>query len=80
LQQLVFHEAGKHKQDALEAEIKSALDGVAYRAIGVRVDEQGVLREAFALIPLGYLTGTAALVNGTAALITGQRRRRNEEP
>jgi hypothetical protein len=54
--------------------------GVAYRAIGVRVDEQGVLREAFALIPLGYLTGTAALLTGTAALITGQKRRRNEEP
>ena len=33
---------------------------VAYKAIGQRIDDQGVLQEPFALIPLGYLTGTTA--------------------
>ena len=43
---------------------------VAYKSIGQRIDEKGALHEPFALIPLGYLTGTAALVTSTAALIT----------
>lgn len=31
---------------------------VAYKPIGQRIDDQGILQEPFALIPLGYLTGT----------------------
>ncbi|WP_438983402.1 DUF3955 domain-containing protein [Vulcanococcus sp.] len=34
--------------------------------VGVRTDSAGYLREPFALIPIGYLTGTAALVTGCA--------------
>ncbi|MFZ9270947.1 MAG: DUF3955 domain-containing protein [Prochlorococcaceae cyanobacterium] len=48
---------------------------VAYKSIGQRIDERGMLQEPFALIPLGYLTGAAALVTGSAALITSRRRR-----
>ena len=48
---------------------------VTYKPIGQRIDEQGTLHEPFALIPLGYLTGTAALVTSTAALITSRKRR-----
>jgi hypothetical protein len=50
--------------------------GVAYRVIGVHIDSNGTLREAFALIPIGYLTGTAAIVTAGAALISRRRRRR----
>lgn len=46
---------------------------VAYKAIGQHIDNRGILREPFALIPLGYLTGTAALVTGTAAFIASRR-------
>jgi hypothetical protein len=49
--------------------------GIAYRVIGVRIDSDGYLREPFALIPIGYLTGTAALVTGSAALLTSRKRR-----
>ncbi len=48
---------------------------VAYKLIGHRIDERGTLHEPFALIPLGYLTGTAAILTGTAALITSRKRR-----
>ena len=48
---------------------------MAYKSIGQRIDERGTLREPFALIPLGYLTGTAALVTGTAGFITSRKRR-----
>ena len=50
--------------------------GVAYRVIGVHIDSNGTLREAFVLIPIGYLTGTAAIVTAGAALISRRRRRR----
>lgn len=49
---------------------------VAYRMIGVHIDSNGVLHEAFALIPLGYLTGAAAIVTGVAALVSRRRGRR----
>ena len=48
---------------------------VAYKSIGHRIDERGTLLEPLALIPIGYLTGTAALVTGSAALITSRKRR-----
>jgi len=41
---------------------------VTYKVIGQRIDEQGVLQEPFVLIPLGYLSGAAAVVTGIAAL------------
>lgn len=42
---------------------------LAYRLIGVRVDADGVLREAFALIPIGYLLGGAGIATGIAGLL-----------
>jgi hypothetical protein len=50
--------------------------GVAYRVIGVHLDGNGTLREAFALIPIGYLSAAAALATGTAALVSKRRRQR----
>lgn len=47
---------------------------VAYRTIGVRIDSDGTLREPFALIPIGYLIGSAAIVTGAAALFTAVQR------
>jgi hypothetical protein len=49
--------------------------GVAYRVIGVEIDSNGTLREPFALIPIGYLAGAAAVVSGVAALISKRRQR-----
>jgi hypothetical protein len=49
---------------------------VAYRVIGVHLDGNGTLREAFALIPIGYLSAAAALATGTAALVSKRRRQR----
>ncbi|WP_438983748.1 DUF3955 domain-containing protein [Vulcanococcus sp.] len=43
---------------------------VAYQAIGVQIDSDGTLREPFALIPIGYLMGSAAIVTGAPALFT----------
>jgi hypothetical protein len=51
---------------------------VAYKLIGQRIDERGRLHEPFALIPLGYLAGTAALMTGSAAVITSSRRKRHK--
>ena len=48
--------------------------GVAYRVIGVHIDSNDTLHEAFALIPIGYLSGTAAIVTGTAALVSKRRK------
>lgn len=42
---------------------------VAYRLIGVRVEADGTLREAFALIPISYLLGGAGIVTGIAGLL-----------
>ena len=42
---------------------------VAYRLIGVRVEADGTLREAFALIPIGYLLGGAGIGTGIAGLL-----------
>jgi hypothetical protein len=42
---------------------------VAYRVIGVRVEADGTLREAFALIPIGYLLGGAGIGTGIAGLL-----------
>jgi len=47
---------------------------VAYQAIGLRIDSDGTLREPFALIPIGYLMGSAAIVTGAAALVTAVQR------
>ncbi|MFM1902078.1 MAG: hypothetical protein RLZZ216_2654 [Cyanobacteriota bacterium] len=41
---------------------------LAYRLIGVQVKVDGTLREAFALIPIGYLLGGAGIVAGIAGL------------
>ncbi len=38
----------------------------AYRWIGSEVDAEGILREPFALIPLGWLCLLGALVGGIA--------------
>ncbi|MEB3322183.1 MAG: DUF3955 domain-containing protein [Synechococcaceae cyanobacterium] len=58
----------------------SAACWVAYRLIGVRVDADGILREAFPLIPIGYLLGTAGIVTGIAGLLwrkpTSSRRKK----
>lgn len=40
----------------------------AFRLIGAEVDENGVLREAFPLLPLGYLFGGAGVITGALAL------------
>ncbi len=42
---------------------------ILYRWIGVRVDVNGVLREPFALIPIGYLLACGALGTGIAWLL-----------
>ncbi len=42
---------------------------VAYRLIGVRVEADGTLQEAFALIPIGYFLGGAGVVSGIAGLL-----------
>ena len=42
---------------------------LAYRLIGVQVEADGTLREAFALIPIGYLLGGAGIVTGIAGLV-----------
>jgi hypothetical protein len=42
---------------------------LAYRLIGVRVDADGVLREAFALLPIGWLLGGAGILTGIAGLL-----------
>ena len=49
---------------------------LGFRQIGSYVDEQGVLREPFGLIPLGYLFATAALC-WTVCLVISAVRRRN---
>jgi len=50
--------------------------GVVYRVIGVHIDSNGTLREAFALIPIRYLSGAAGIVTGTAAMTSRRRRQR----
>ena len=48
---------------------------VGYQAMGgIRIDKDGTLQEHFGFIPLGYLSATAALITGTAALITSRKR------
>ena len=42
---------------------------VAYRVIGTTVDRKGVLHEPFALIPIGYLLGGAAIATACAAVL-----------
>ena len=42
---------------------------VAYRVIGTTVDRKGVLHEPFALIPIGYLLGGAAIATASAAVL-----------
>ena len=42
---------------------------VVYRRIGVQVEADGTLREAFALIPIGYLLGGAGAATGIAGLL-----------
>ncbi|MCT0219444.1 DUF3955 domain-containing protein [Synechococcus sp. CS-1329] len=42
---------------------------VAYRLIGVRVEADGTLSEAFALIPIGYFLGGAGIGTGIAGLL-----------
>ncbi len=49
---------------------------VAYNSIGSHVDEQGVLREPFALIPIGYLllaTGVALGLYSLGRLLWNRR-------
>ena len=50
---------------------------VAYRVIGTTVDNDGVLHEPFALIPIGYVMGAGAIATATAAVLAqghGQKR------
>jgi hypothetical protein len=47
----------------------SAACWLAYRLNGVRVDADGLLREAFPLIPIGYLLGGAGIASGIAGLL-----------
>jgi hypothetical protein len=47
----------------------SAACWVAYRLIGVHVDADGILREAFPLIPIGYMLGGAGLATGFVGLL-----------
>lgn len=42
---------------------------VAYRLIGVHVDADGILREAFPLIPIGYFLGLGGVGAGIAGLL-----------
>ncbi|WP_094556427.1 DUF3955 domain-containing protein [Synechococcus sp. 1G10] len=42
---------------------------VAYQLIGVRVDADGIVREAFPLIPIGFFLGGAGVVTGIAGLL-----------
>lgn len=49
---------------------------LAYRLIGVQVEADGTLREAFALIPIGYLLGGAGIVTGIAGLLWRKPARR----
>lgn len=42
---------------------------VAYRLMGVHVDADGILREAFPLIPIGYLLGLGGVGAGIAGLL-----------
>jgi hypothetical protein len=56
--------------------IGAVICAVAYRLIGVKVEADGTLREAFALIPIGYLLGGAAIVTGIAALLWRKPARR----
>jgi hypothetical protein len=48
----------------------------AYRLIGVHVEADGTLREAFALIPIGYLLGGAGIGTGIAVLLWRKPARR----
>ncbi|MFZ9407006.1 MAG: DUF3955 domain-containing protein [Burkholderiaceae bacterium] len=50
--------------------------GLAYNAIGQTIDENGTLREAFFLIPLAYLLGTAGIITAVAGLAWRKRRKR----
>ncbi|MEY4298760.1 MAG: hypothetical protein RLZZ423_1939 [Cyanobacteriota bacterium] len=43
--------------------------GILYRWIGVRVEANGLLREPFALIPIGYLLAFAGMGTGIAGLL-----------
>jgi hypothetical protein len=47
----------------------AVISALAYRLIGVQVEVDGTLREAFALIPIGYLLGGAGIVTGIAGLL-----------
>jgi 4-hydroxybenzoate polyprenyltransferase len=47
----------------------TAAFAVAYRVIGVEVDEQGYLREAFFLIPLAWLSMFSAVISAVVNLI-----------
>jgi hypothetical protein len=42
---------------------------VAYRLIGVHVDADGILREAFPLVPIGYVLGLGGVGAGIAGLL-----------
>jgi len=54
----------------------AVVSAVAYRLIGVRVEADGTLREAFPLIPIGYLLGGAGVVTGIAGLLWRKPARR----
>ncbi len=47
----------------------AAVCAVAYRRIGVQVEDDGTLREAFALIPIGYLLVGAGAATGIVGLL-----------
>lgn len=47
----------------------SALCFTAFGIIGSRVDEQGILREPFFLLPIGWLLAVAALLAGLLAIV-----------
>ena len=48
---------------------------VSFYRIGSTVDAHGTLREPFALIPLGYASGFAALLSGLVALVLPGKQR-----
>ena len=57
--------------------IAAISSAVAYRVIGTTVDNDGVLHEPFALIPIGDLMGAGAIATATAAVLAqghGQKR------
>ena len=53
---------------------------VAYRVSGTTVDNDGVLHEPFALIPIGYLMGAGAIATASAAVLRQGRGQKRSGP